>query len=356
MRIARASARQFRNFSEFELVAHPDCNLFIGSNGSGKTSILEALHLLGRGVSHRDIPQALVQHGTVAWRVEGSLQDGTASPPRGVRLSYSSGRLSVDVDHHSARALDLVRLLPLTIVDPYQHRLVEEGPAVRRRFFDWGTFHVEQHFYAAWRRTERALKQRNALLKQPSLDSEQMRIWNRELARSAEEVAAYRALYIRRLALAAQDELRVLLPEEQWQLDFERGWSEEPYAQLLEARLERDRRQGHTVEGPHRAELRLRRDGRVAKSVLSRGQQKLLLFALALAQARLVGDVRGSPPVVLVDDFTAELSGESQQRLAEALARYPGQKFVTALDEPPAMLLDKQVFHVEHGCIHPLVN
>lgn len=356
MRIARVTARQFRNFAEFELVAHPDFNLLVGSNGAGKTSILEALFALGRGTSHRDSLQALLRHGASAWRIEGTLSLSSQDLQRLVQLTYRDNHLSVGIDGSSARSFDLVRLLPVTIIDPYQHRLVEEGPALRRRFFDWGVFHVEQNFYPVWRKAERALKQRNALLKSSHVDRSQVKSWNRELSGAGEQVTAYRAGYLDHLAVATQAELQNLLPGENWQFDFIRGWGEQPYAEILESRFERDRKQGHTIEGPHRAELRLRREGRLAKSSISRGQQKLLLFALAVAQARLVGQAMRSYPVLLVDDFTAELSTESQERVTKTLSLYPGQKFVTALEQPAALNMDKRVFHVEHGQLHPLLN
>ncbi|MBV8062584.1 MAG: hypothetical protein JOY51_03265, partial [Nevskia sp.] len=146
------------------------------------------------------------------------------------------------------------------------------------------------------------------------------------------------------------------------QLRYAQGWdAERPYLEVLEANLERDRRHGLTSAGPQRAELGFyiaaseTHGAKAAKGRISRGQQKLLIAAFILAQCWIVGERGGRMPVLLLDDFSAELSAEFQGRLLRLLLDYPGQKFVTALERSGVLknLTEGHMFHVEHGVLRP---
>lgn len=366
MLISQLQARDFRLFANLQLDTHPQFNLIIGDNGAGKTSLLEALHVLGRGNSWRVLPAQLSRDGTQAWQVTGQVVDPSGVPPELLKLTWREREIAIKFGQSELALSELVRRLPLQILDPGMHRMLEEGPGIRRRFLDWGVFHVEHRFMPVWKRTRRALRQRNAMLREGGSPA-MLAPWNRELAESAEQLSALRRAHAREVEARSQALLAELLPGESWQLRYSQGWdADRDYLEVLEAGLERDRRHGLTMSGPQRAELgfytaHLDGEGGAAKSVkgrISRGQQKLLVAAFILAQCWIVAERGGRVPVLLLDDFSAELSSEFQTRLLRVLLSYPGQKFVTALElaGPLKNTPDAHMFHVEHGLLRPLAH
>ncbi|HWY25483.1 MAG TPA: DNA replication and repair protein RecF, partial [Nevskia sp.] len=327
MLITRLEARDFRLFGELALDAHPQFNLVIGDNGAGKTSLLESLHVLGRGASWRVLPSQLVRDGAHAWQVRGRVDEGTGAPAELLRVTWKDRETSIELGQAALGLSELVRRVPLQILDPGMHRMLEEGPGIRRRFLDWGVFHVEHSFMPVWRRTRRALSQRNAVLREGGA-AQLLAPWDRELAESAEQLSALRCAHAAEVETRSQRLLQRLLPGESWQLRYAQGWdAERPYLEVLEANLERDRRHGLTSSGPQRAELgfytsHAGEDGHGPKAVkgrISRGQQKLLVAAFVLAQCWIVAERGGQLPVLLLDDFSAELSAEFQVRLLALL-------------------------------------
>ena len=362
MLITRLEAHDFRLFGELALDAHPRFNLVVGDNGAGKTSLLETLHVLGRGASWRvQQPQPLARDGQQAWQVRGRLDEGGGAPPELLRVTWQERETRIELGASVLGLSQLVRRVPLQILDPGMHRMLEEGPGIRRRFLDWGVFHVEHSFMPVWRRARRALNQRNAVLRENG-SAQLLAPWTRELAEAAEQLSALRRAHALEVQRRSQELLLRLLPGERWQLRYARGWdADRPYLEVLESGLERDRRHGMTMSGPQRAELGFYTahagdDGHKAvKGRISRGQQKLLVAAFVLAQCWIVAERGGRAPVLLLDDFAAELSAAFQSRLLALLLDYPGQKFVTALECSGVLkiLADAHMFHVEHGVLRP---
>lgn len=362
--IEQLQARDFRLFSQLSLDAHPQLNLVLGENGAGKTSLLEALHVLGRGGSWRVLPAQLTRDGCQAWQVAGQVLEPGGAPPELLKLSWRERELAIALGSSGLALSELVRRVPLQILDPGMHRMLEEGPGIRRRFLDWGVFHVEHQFMPTWKRARRALRQRNALLREGG-SAALLAPWSRELAEAAEQLSAQRRAHAQEVEARSQALLQSLLPGESWLLRYNQGWDAgRSYLEVLDAGLERDRRHGLTMSGPQRAELGFymaQAEGDGAKAVrgrISRGQQKLLVAAFVIAQCWIVAERSGRMPVLLLDDFAAELSAAFQSRLLQVLLGYPGQKFVTALELPQAMknLADARMFHVEHGTLRLLAK
>lgn len=365
MLISRLEAHDFRLFGELGLDAHPGFNLVVGDNGAGKTSLLEALHVLGRGGSWRvQQAQLLARDGQAAWQVRGRVDEGSGAPADWLRVTWKERESTIQLGQAPLALSELVRRLPLQVLDPGMHRMLEEGPGIRRRFLDWGVFHVEHSFMPVWRRVRRALAQRNAVLRENG-PAPLLAPWTRELAEAGELLSVLRQAHVAEVEARSRQLLQRLLPGESWQLRYARGWdAERSYLEVLEAGVERDRRQGLTGSGPQRAELGFyigpsAGDGhgpRAVKGRISRGQQKLLVAAFVLAQCWIVAERGGRAPALLVDDFAAELSAEFQKRLLEQLLEYPGQKFVTALELSSLLktVPSAHMFHVEHGTLSSL--
>ncbi len=353
MRLDRIDIADFRCIEAARLEFGPGCNLIWGPNGSGKTSLLEAIGFLSRGRSFRGTrTDGLVRHGAGHFSVAARVVRGE----REHRLGIEAGRghLVVRVDRQAADSLaGLAEKLAVQVIDPEIHRLVSDGPEVRRRFLDYGVFHVEHGFLDAWRRYRRALRQRNAGLREGARD-EMLRAWEPELVSAGEIVDGLRRQHLARLAAEFVDVGNALMGAEVG-CEYRSGWGEErEFAEAVEAARQRDREQGTTTVGPHRAEVRLMYRGRSARQQVSRGQQKLFGAALVLAQTRAMTQIGGDAPVLLVDDPAAELDGDSLARLMDAVLETGSQLVLTALAAEAATLpAETTVFHVEHGRVAP---
>jgi len=349
-----AKAHNFRLLKNAQFELHPKLNYLIGGNGAGKSTALEALHVLGRASSPRGGSQALVTEGESAWSLEGALSvDDSLSPPTLIQVRWSARRLSVALNHRDASLAELVRLVPILSLDPLSHRIMDDGPGIRRRYIDWGVFHMEHSFHASWIRMNRALRQRNAGLRAHA-GVKELAGWNRELVATSIQITELRLRYVEQLEKVAKTFWMGMLGEGNWHLRFLPGWREtQSYADVLEQNQEGDRRIGYTREGPHRAELQILSDNNQLKDRISRGQQKLLVAALILAQSDLYRHQHGYAPILLVDDFASELSQESQCKFLAELETYSGQKIIAALEYSEAMRSshDHLMFHMEHGHI-----
>jgi DNA replication and repair protein RecF len=234
-------------------------------------------------------------------------------------------------------------------IDPSMHSLIEGGPSERRRFLDWGVFHVEHVYLGEWKRYRRALSQRNAALKRGAVPSE-LRAWTHALAEAGDVVERSRRRYLQRFSPLVR-EFGCKLLDAPLTLDYRPGWgADTTLAEALAGSEARDRQAGVTEAGPHRAEIVLRLADRRVQDEASRGQQKLTAAALILAQVAVESLDRPARSVVVVDDPVAELDARSLDRLLAALAELQAQLVFTALSAehlPPEP--DSPVFHVERG-------
>lgn len=349
MAVALLRGENFRLFRSFELRPGPGMNLVLGDNAAGKTTLLESLHVLTRGRSFRSANhRECVGAAGGDWSLFLETADAVRIGARG-----GAGALELRRNSEAVRMADVLHALPLQAIDPGTHRLVDEGPANRRSFIDWGVFHVEHRFLDTWRRFQRALDQRNRALRNQASDSE-VAAWEPELVSAGELLDVMRQGHLDAVASTLPGWIEKLLGAACFEWEWRRGWQVgQAYGDVLREARASHRKLGNTTQGPHRAELLLSLAGRTAKGHASRGQQKLLIASLVFAQAEVVARHAGVWPVLLLDDFASELAPPFQERLAGALEQYPGQSFVTAFDRAgPLRGVKAAVFHVEHGTIH----
>lgn len=361
--LTRLTVSQLRNLAPADLAPGPRLNLVLGPNGAGKTSLLEAIHLLAYGRSFRGrVRDGLIRTGAPALEIFAEWEE----PGRGLRragLRHSGQGWTGRLDGETVPQLgDLCAALAVVCFEPGSHALVTAGAEARRRYLDWGLFHVEQGrdtvFHGAWRRYSRALKQRNALLKQQAAPG-QLDAWDSELATSGELLDQQRRAYVERLQPLFSGLATELLPAlGEGSLHYRPGWrrDELSLADALLLARERDRVAGFTSVGPHRADWRIAHAARPGGEALSRGQAKLTALACLLAQAGDFAEHRGHWPVFLLDDLASELDRGHQQRLLDRLRDSGAQVFVTGTEPVPALQQpdwSPVVFHVEHGAIAP---
>lgn len=359
MTLSRLEIANLRNLQSVSLLPHSRLNLLTGANGSGKTSVLEALHLLGLGRSFRSgRARRLVNDAEAACSVFAGFEDQGQA---GIRRS-ANGETELKLDGRSQITLaELAKRLPLALLDPESMNLLDAGSKPRRAQLDWGVFHVEHRFYPVWLRYQRALKQRNSLLRSGSIGRLESVVWDRELAETAGQLHSLRNDYLERWRPLWDARIQEFLPEQKLDLEYSPGWDVEiPLATQLAASWDRDQEKGYTQIGPHRSDLRVKRGTVPADEVLSRGQKKLVVCALKLSQVALLREA-GRDCVLLVDDLASELDAEARSRLIDYLAASGAQVFITAI-EPDAVIpaLERtglvqgqgyKMFHVEHGSI-----
>lgn len=345
----------FRCIENASLEFDPRSTGIVGDNASGKTSLLEAIYFLGHGRSFRTHqPDKLRRAGTPFFRVVGKLDT-----PRGLLtagLEHSHGHTEGHLAGQGISGIaDIAEVLPLQVIDPGVHRLVEEGSARRRRLMDWGVFHVKREFLGHWRRYQRALSQRNAALRSAEAD-ELVAAWERDLCSAGTEVDRLRASYVAGLkphfeALAS----RLVGPDTT--LLYRRGWPDDfDLREALDASISRDLRLKTTHVGPHRADIGFVVDGVAAKDRVSRGQQKMLAAAFILAQLQCHAALGAAPTTLMLDDPAAELDVDNLGKLLLAIAEIPSQLIVTSVHERGLRGIDiGRRFHVEQGEFEPML-
>ncbi len=340
-----------RNIRAAELEFGAGINVVWGKNGAGKTTILEALYVLARGRSFRGSRAGpLIGVGAEHFSVFGRMELATGAATT-IGVEKGKSRIRVRVNNSDlVRLSELARLLPLNLITPNIHQVLEQGPGLRRRFLDWGVFHVEQTFFSAYTRFNRALKQRNAALKTMSSTAY---AWDREIACYGERLNDIRVDYIAALAPVFDKVAAELGVSGQVRLYYQKGWSGDGgLLGRLESSRQEDKKRGYTSAGPHRADLVVEFKGEAAEKKASRGEQKLIMAALTIAQNRLLVTKTDQEPVFLVDDLAAELDRENRTFFLRTLSGLGCQVIITGTD---ASVFDDvpqaRMFHVKQGVV-----
>jgi DNA replication and repair protein RecF len=336
----------------------PGLNLFTGANGAGKTSVLEAVHLLSHARSFREGSRdALIQRGASELTVFGLVRRRGGQRHRlGLRRTTlgSEGR----IDEQPAPNLGaLLRHCAVIGFEPGSHALISGPSEGRRRFLDWLLFHVEPGFLDVWRSYQRALRQRNAALR-AGADDASLAAWERAMAEAGALLATLRERWMARLAPGVEALASALLPELGAPvLQQQAGWRrEQSLEEALEEARPRDRVLGYSRRGPHRADWSLGFERAPERGHLSRGQEKAAALICLLALARLHGECQGEPAIFLLDDFASELDAARQERVAAELAGLGAQVLVSGVETPRALgdwPAPWRWFHVEQGRVRP---
>jgi DNA replication and repair protein RecF len=347
MSLASLSVTRVRSIEQAALEFGPGLNLVFGPNGSGKTSILESAFLIGRGRSFRTRhTDQLISRGRSSLTVFGETDD----PAHRIGFEYRRDEAYMArLDGQDVRSLaELPAALFVEVIDPEIHRLVEGAPGERRRWLDWGVFHVEPSFLERWLRFSRALRQRNAALKH----GQEPKIWDSEVATHGEMVANQRSQWFEIIKPYLNETIHRLSGLDV-DLTYYRGWSaDRTLAEALSDGLERDRHRGATLAGPQRADVLLKVGGRPARESLSRGQQKLVASAMVLALLGRLREEEGPAPTLLLDDPAAELDAERLGRLVDLVGELRCQLIITSLDLDMTIFgIPERVFHVEQGTV-----
>lgn len=379
MNITQLTISNFRNLRNMTLYPS-SCNVFVGANGSGKTSLLESIYLLSRGKSFRHHqPKHYIAHGYPTTTVFAQL--GATQAVAIEKSLDASTQLRLDGESVTTQS-PLAQRLPTLLLEPATLSQLEQGSQARRELLDWLVFHVEQSFHGSWLSYQRLLRQRNSLLKRYQGHAElsviqrhELQAWDNQLSAYAAAIHQARSVMIKRWQPYFEAQIQVFLPAyaHQLRLRYSAGFDvERGLGAMLSERLPMDRDLGYTRVGSHRADLNVVIDlvttdehGRAHKhtlpatDMLSRGEKKLLMMALRLSQLPLLNAVNKTP-LVLIDDITAELDSTALSLLLSGLQALKSQLFITSLSDDMVTSLmaiwqeDVTVFHVKHGEVAPI--
>ena len=366
MTIHKLMVKDVRNLQSLTIEPSPSINILHGLNGSGKTSVLEAIHLLGLARSFRTSRmKPVIRQDQQKCTVFGQIaHSGSAMLNVGVSRDLQDETFQIRVSGENLRSTsELAQHLPLQLINPDTFRLLEGSPKGRRQFLDWGVFHVKQRdFLPLWKRLQKALKQRNTLLRHGRIRGSalaqvraELPVWDLELVKASEAVDKLRQEYFDELVPVFHKVLEKLTDLKGIKVSYYRGWDRDrSYAEVLKDGLERDLQSGYSHNGPQRADIRVKMDGSNAIDTLSRGQLKLVVCALKLAQGLLFSQKTGKKCTFLVDDLPSELDAPHRKALCGILQAMQSQVFITCVEQSTLSdcwlpEVNVKMFHVKQG-------
>jgi DNA replication and repair protein RecF len=351
----------FRNLDNLTLKPNPCLNIVVGANGSGKSSILEAIHYLGFSRSFRTSKHKnVIQHGKEQFTVYGKLQLDAVERRLGI-IRTRDDECVVSIDGlRSKSTADLVSQLPVQIFTPQSSELIFGAPNLRRKFSDWLLFHVEPEINQVFANFRRCSQQVNALYKKSfntliNFNDSEIAYWTSQLCMFGEHINDKREKLINsELQELILFNLSAFLPEFSFEISYYRGWERDlSLHDSLVKNVARDVKNGYVGYGPHKADIRIKVFGLPVEEVLSRGQLRMLVAALQIAQAEYLKKKLDKTVVFLLDDIGAELDVSKQALFIDKLLATESQLFVSAISAIQLSFLDgyknKKVFHVEHG-------
>ncbi len=324
----------FRNLSSLNFAPSAGLNAIVGPNGAGKSSILEAIHTLSAGHSFRTRKaRELIAHNAESFTVSGLLKDRQQREHRCGMKRNNAGDVELRMNYEPVRSIAVIsRAIPVKTLTSDSHALIQDGPTARRQFIDWGTFHENPDFFTQWKIFRRALAQRNQALRSGVSEAEVIS-WNNEFAAAGSWIDEQRSNYLSKLQPYFNNLLEELTTSFTVNLSYKRGFSEErSLLDTLDNNLRQHQRFRTTTDGPHRAELVMNVGDHPARQVLSRGQQKLVVYALHLAQLEVLHEDESRHAIVLCDDLASELDQENVSRVLDLLASRPTQVFIAGTE------------------------
>ena len=354
MPISKLVINNFRNIETTHLSFSPKINIISGENGSGKTSLLEALCFLGLGRSFRThLTSRIIQHDKKEFTLYSEIITKENTTPIGLQKNRS-GEVQLKINHaFSTKLSNLIQYIPLQIITPESYKLLTGSPKERRAFLDWGVFYHDPGFYPTWIRIKRLLKQRNAALKQCKRYND-LQIWDNELCLLSGILSQQRQTYFDLFLPTLNKILSELLPEFEITSKLFYGWdiSNKPLKSYFEDNFTKEQQLGYTTSGPQKADIRFKVNGIPIADILSRGQLKVFVYALRLAQGLFLNAIDNKECIFLIDDFNSELDSEKQKILAKNILQANAQVFISVIDQNTVIDLfseNKSMFHVKHG-------
>jgi DNA replication and repair protein RecF len=354
MALSSLFIQSLRNLNEVEL-CFASKNVFYGDNGSGKTSLLEAIHMLATGRSFRAAHGLVIQKDAPALYLRGELTPLQGYPLKiALQKSRNNQHVMKCAGQEVSSITEIAKHLPVQVLHLLNYQLLQTSPEARRTLIDWGVFHVKHSFLSRWREFSQLLRQRNVFLRQQRRPDA---VWDDLLVKASVDIHEMRRDACEGWFSHASPMISELLELPEISLHYAPGWDiQETLESIFINHINRDLQLGYTYAGPQRADLQIKTQNVLAQHVLSQGQQKRLVAGLQISQSIWVDEQRERESVLLVDDLPAELDVNTQLQIMRIMKNMQAQVFLTCVDEITARrlaeILGAKLFHVKHGVIN----
>lgn len=353
MHLARIRLRDFRNYARLDVDFAPGFHLLLGNNAQGKTNILEAIYLMATLRSFRGVGGAqMVRHGQKGYFAGGKV---VGQGEHEIKMYWSLRERNLSLDGQPVRRLmDYLGVLRTVVFCTEDLQLIKGTGRTRRRFMDLLLSQTYPNYLPLLQRYTQALRSRNALLKQSSIDEVALESFSREVIRTGEELTRLRRDLIPKLSpLACLSYRQISSATEELRLEYQPSVKKDFAVELAQS-CARERAYRSTLIGPHRDDLELLVNDRSAAQFGSEGQKRTIAIALKLTQAEYLSEVHGSPPILLIDDVMGELDVKRRSGffpLLERAHRSRGQVFMTATEQnwPQELARDLHRWEVSAG-------
>lgn len=344
MIIRKLAVSHIRTHDQFGCSFSPEVTVISGPNGSGKTSLIEAVYTTLQGTSFRGTDKELLQHGEDWWRIDVETDEDET---RTVKFdpSRTSGRKQFVVDSKTSYRLGSQQKYPVVLFEPDDLRLINGSPSRRRLFIDRLIGQLDPQYALSLRKYDRALKQRNSLLKRPLVATDDLFVWNVALGEYGSYITEQRIRFIEQLNSGLNDAYNMIAHSQDivsiHYSDTLIGNTKQKLLSELHARMDRDKLLGYTSVGPHRHDVVFKLNDTLATAAASRGEVRSIILALKLLEVALVEQITTKPPIILLDDVFGELDEQRQVHLA---ASFTGrQVIITSTVSIPEMAHSKTI-------------
>lgn len=338
MIIKSLKVKNFRNHQEFHCDFSPNVTVITGSNGSGKTSLIEAIYIVLRGTSFRASDKDILKYESDWWRIDISLDDQTE---RSVAFDSQriTGRKKFTVDDKNFYRLPMAQKYPAVLFEPDDLRLISGSPSRRRDFIDSLITQLDPVYGTNLRKYERALKQRNSLLKKQLVAADDLFVWNVALSEYGSLIVTQRIQFVEKLNSQLNDIYNDIAQSSDivslHYSDTLIGNTKQKLLNELHATYDRDKILGYTCVGPHRHDVIFRFNNIPAISSASRGEIRTIIVALKFLEVYLTEQITGKKPLILLDDVFGELDKTRQTKLTKQFKNH--QIIVTSASTPGGM-------------------
>lgn len=333
MRLTSLRVQHIRTHTDYLFTPSPQVTLITGLNGSGKTSLLEAVYITLQGSSFKGSDSEVLQYQAPWYRIDAGFDDMS---PRTVKFSpeRTTGRKQFEIDNKTSARLTYHNKYPVVLFEPDDLRLLNGSPVRRRQFIDRLISQLDPEYALSLRRYERALKQRNALLKHHQLRHDDLFVWNVSLSKYGAYIIDRR----RQIIDSLQQRLNTVYGEIARTKDVVTIHQSVRYKDSTEQKLltdlhqnvERDRYLGYTSTGPHRHDILFNFNGSAAAASASRGEIRTIILALKFLEVDIIKESTGKVPIILLDDVFSELDEIRQASLMERFSAH--QTIITSTE------------------------
>jgi len=355
MWIEKLQIQNCRILKNVELELSPHFNIIYGDNGSGKTSFLEALSLLSKGRSFRTSRISEVINNNKSSVLVSSSINNKSGITSQIGIEKSSEKTQIRINKKDVYTQsELSRHLPITVIHPDSIKLITGSPAERRSFIDWLSFYLHNDFHNVWKKYQHILKQRNSCLRNVAhryaLDD-----WTKELIKLQPIIHEYRSNSLEKLQKKVNNISSEILGDIKCEIDLKSGFPQhlkldkETLTDYYAEKLDFDIKLGRTQGGVHRADLIITMNGISAIQSASRGQLKLIVITLLLAQNNTIHDENNSNAIILIDDIAAELDADNKKILINYLLKLEQQLIITTPASDKIEIKNAKMFHVKQG-------